>query len=282
MTPNAAELSERVLLPLLAGGALRPLPPIGPERAKQLAAAEGVMPTGGSMDAVRAHRVRVSRRIACLDALGDLGAGEWMLACALNDLLQVTNPSLLGWFDKDRPVTLLSAVRRTIDNAGPPRVLGEAIARHATFSRVFALRRLDTTVHWWVGSETFVGRKPPQRLLRWRGVRRVRLEEAAVPLWAMAPSSFEGQGFEDVMSSWLSHSPLTDLAHADRERPPFQWTGPTLSLLYTTAGQNLARRVVLRCRDPKQAIAALARATAALGAHPASGPANGLLSVLEG
>ena len=43
--------------------------------------------------------------------------------------------------------------------------LDEALARHATFSRIFALTRIDTTVTWWVGSETFHGEPPPARLI---------------------------------------------------------------------------------------------------------------------
>lgn len=216
------------------------------------------------MDAVRAYRLRAARRIASVDALGDLSPAEWLLTCALNDLLQVANPSLPGWFDKDRPRKLAGMAETLVRRAGPPRRVSEALARYSTFSRVPILGRVDTTVSWWVGSDVFRGQQPPPRLLRWRGLRRVRTREERVGIEAMAPEGFEGRGYGAVLALLQRADPLTDLATAARAHAPFVWTGATLALISSTAGRNLARRVLLRVDRIAETRDALVRAHAQL------------------
>lgn len=241
----AGAVAERVLLPLLAGGEVRPLPPIGSGRAASLAGHQDLVPAGGALDEVRARRLRVARTLLPVDALGDLTQGEWLMAFALNDLLQATNPTLGGWFGADRPERLLEMVQKTLDAAGPPRTLGETVARHATFARLPRLTRVDTHVSWWVGSEVFRGAPPPRRLTLWSDLRRVRQREERVGLGDMTVTQdFHHDAWLAAAAKLLAATPLTDLSWAERDAPPFAFTGATMALIATPAGRNLARRAI--------------------------------------
>ncbi len=245
-----AELAGRVLVPLLGGGALRPLPPIGHERA--LGAAEHAGFATSVLDEARARRLRVARRFCPVDALPDPSAGEWLMLCVLNDLLQSTNPTLLGPFGSDRSQRLLEMAHATLLVAGPPKTVGEALCRHATFSRLLELVRVDTHVSFWVGRRVYRGAKPPKRLTRWRSVRRVSEREETVRLGEMAPANPAATPlFEQTLASLLAASPLTDLATAARDLPPFRWTGAALSLVSVPPGRTLAARALERVRAQK-------------------------------
>jgi hypothetical protein len=211
-----------------------------------------------SLDEIRTRRVQVARRLAAVDALPDPGAGEWMLLMALNDLLQVTNPTLVGMFGTARPSKLVAEVATLVREAGAPTTVGDALSRHATFSRVLELARIDTHVSWWVGKQTFRGAVPAQRLLRWKSVRRVQQREERVELAAMAGAEDAwAEGFREALAMLLAATPLTDLSLADREEPPFVWTGASLALVATDPGRTLAARALARTRGKKRALEAI-------------------------
>ncbi|MCA9593378.1 MAG: hypothetical protein KC776_08700 [Myxococcales bacterium] len=282
MIDYAGAVAEHVLLPLLAGGEVRPVGPVGSERALALAGEQGVVVTGGALDEIRARRLRVARGVLPADALGDLGAGDWLLTFALNDLLQVTNPTITDWFGSDRPKHLLDMIRDVVRQVGPPRRLREVVARHASFSRVLELRRIDTRVSWWVGSATFHGAKPPPRLLMWKSVRRVHEVEEEVRVADMAPDTAPwAPAWQAAFAEWLSATPLTDIANAGRSAPAFRWTGATLALIESPMGRNLARRALSRVADRQRAFQALAQATAHIGGTPAEELANAFLAELQ-
>lgn len=250
------ELAERVLLPLTAGGELRPLPPIGEARA--LAALEYASHAAGALSEVRARRLRVARRLCPVDALGDPGPGEWLMLFALNDLLQSMNSTLVGTLAESRPQKLLGLAHRTAERAGAPASVGEALARHATFSRLLELVRIDTEVSWWVGRRVFRGARPPARLLKWQRVRRVSVHESRLSLGEMNAANEQAQpAFETTLRTLLAASPLTDLASAGRALLPFRWTGSTLAFVSTPSGRRLAGRALERATSPRAALAAL-------------------------
>jgi hypothetical protein len=238
-----AELGEHVLLPLLAGGALTPLPPIGHARALEVAA-HGAF-ASSALDEARARRLRVARRLCAVDALPDPTSGEWLMLCVLNDLLQSSNPTLVGTFGGARPQRLLELALHTLAVAGPPRTVAEALGRHATFSRLLELVRIDTHLSFWVGRRVYRGSKPPSRMTRWRDVRRVSEREESVSLAEMAPAVAEAtQRFQEVLTGLLAASPLTDLATVTRDLPAFRWTGSALSLISTSQGRALVTRAL--------------------------------------
>jgi hypothetical protein len=242
-----AAVTEQLLLPLVVGGELRPIPPIGAKRAVEHARVAATLRdfSGESANEIQWQRLRVARRYCPIDRLPAPGYGEWLLAFALNDLLQATNPDLTSVWGRDRPQKLVELALEIVGRAGPPRTLGEALARHATFSRALELVRIDTHVSWWVGSRSFRGAHPPGRLLSWKSVRRVRTEREEVGVGAMAAEEPWAEGWRQALARWLAASPLTDLATATRQAPEFVWTGASLGLLVTHPGCTLARRSAL-------------------------------------
>lgn len=262
MTPDdqalVDELAEQVLLPLIIGGELRPLRPIGARRAIDLAG-HALVAGGQAGEELERARLTAARRLCAVDRVADPTPGEWLMGFALNDLLQVTNPDLVGLLGGDRPERLLKMVGQVIREAGPPRTVGDALGRHASFSRVAELSRIDTHVSWWVGSADFRGSEPPGRLLAWPNVRRVHESKESVLLGDMPPAGADwGEDWLTMLGHWLAASPLTDLATLHREKPPFVWRGATLGLLATDPGLTLAYRVV-DWQEDKARAAAIAR-----------------------
>jgi hypothetical protein len=220
-------------------------------------------------------RLRVARSLAPVDFLPELDRHEWALAAALNDLLQVTNHELSGIGTRRRHQRLIESVRDTVRRIPASKTLGEAVARHATFSRVLALARTDTHVAWWTGSADFRGQEPPPRLLAWPGLRNVRVDRQRVALVEMARGTpADEAAYQQALAEWLACTPLTDLASAHREAPIFAWSPHTVALVATVPGSNLALRALSVATDDdaaagQRALAALARAAATVPAGPA-------------
>jgi hypothetical protein len=275
---RAAELGERVLGPLLLGGTVSPVKPLGARLALALGAF--VLPDSDLRSRIDVARVRRARRLAPVDTLPDLSSWEWALVAALNDLVQVSNHELASSLTRKRHQRLLDSVRSLCAAVPAPRDLGEALARHATFGAALDLTRTDTTVRWWTGQATFRGQPPAGRLLRWRELRRVRVEEQPVRLVDMCDGIdvVATGSFEEVLGSWLTRSPLTDLAALTRARPQFGWSASTLSLLATVPGRSFAWRAIAPL-PTAQVQEVLRRATAEVPAGFA--PARALAEAFE-
>src|SRR5262249_37592229 len=96
--------------------------------------------------------------------------------------------------------------------------------------------------------------------LAWRSIRQVRVDAQRVGLGDLSRGvAVQEDGYRDVLSLWLSRSPLTDLATASRPAPSFAWSASTLSLVATPPGRSLAFRAIAR-QPPDLAGAALAKA----------------------
>jgi len=256
----ADRLCRRVLAPLLRGGSVEPLPPIGSARA--LAASEFDLPLPDDLaQLIGDLRIREARTLYPVDCLPPIGRAEWLMAFALNDLLQATNPRLVGVLGRDRPRRLIEMADRMLDAAGSPQTVVDALGRHATFSRIFELTRIDTTVSWWVGSELFQGRRPPARLTAWPELRRVRRHQEPIRLADMPPpSALWRTTWLECMAKLYSASPLTDLAWIGRVQPAFRWTGALCGFTRNPVGRRLALRAIERTTDRPRAVANLAAA----------------------
>jgi hypothetical protein len=192
-------------------------------------------------------RVRRARLLAPVDTVGRIDATAFALLAALNDLLQVTNHELAGPLTRARHWKLLANVRAVCEAIPPPKDLGEALARHATFARVFEVVRTDSTVRWWTGSARFRGQPPPRRLLAWRSIRQVRIDAQRVGLAELSNGvALPSDAYKEVLALWLTRSPLTDIANVARSAPAFNWSASTLALVLTTPGRSLAFRAVSR------------------------------------
>jgi hypothetical protein len=259
---RADELGRRLLAPLVLGGTLRLVRPLGSTLALALAAAAPSIADLDLASRIDVARVRRARLLAPIDTLPPPGPEEWALVAALNDLLQATNHELSGPLTRGRHARLLASVLDLCGRVSAPRTVGDALARHATPARTIEVLRTDTRVAWWTGTATFRGQAPPGRLLKWPELRRVQVEPRSVGLADMADGlpAEAALAYDDVLGVWLARSPLTDLASAGRVRPAFGWSRSTLSLVAIPLGRTLALRAL--ARQPREpTMAALERAT---------------------
>lgn len=269
----AERLFEDFLAPLVLGGALKPGHPIGGRAALALGAYGG---DGTNIDR-RAHvtlaRIRVARRLCPVDRIDDGAAEVWPLGACLHDLVQAAHPGLKGLFRGKAPERLLDIVIETLGRIRAPANALEALVRHTWFARVFEVRRTDTSVAWWTGSQEFLGEPPPPRLLLWPERRRVRVSTAARTLVELPEfgGHVDRDKYAEAMLAFLSQSPLTDLTTVDRRAPAFRWSAETLGLVATRVGRSLAARALRALPEPSVS-RALGRATRAL--FPATEPAR--------
>jgi hypothetical protein len=272
------ELIRQVLGPLVLGGRMVLVRPVGAKLALDLER-DRTADDPDLWSRIELVRVRRARLLAAVDALSEVGSDELALACAYNDLLQLTNPALEGALSRDRAARLLESILALCERVPPPQTVGTALARHATFSRVLHVIRTDTLVSWWTGKAAYRGVAPPQRLLLWPELRRVHVEQERLGLDAMALGirGVTTEAFLDAFRFWLTRSPLTDLALAARSEPHFTWSSATLSLIATAPGRTLARRAL--AREPIDLVlAALARATKHLTDAQPRGLAEALIA----
>ncbi len=260
LAEHARLLLEGVLIPLLRGGDVRLLDPVGAPRAQEL---ENGLPGSGLFDEVGHLKLRAGRRLWPVDDLGEIASDEWSLLVALNDLLQLTNPSLCsGVRSSKNSTTLAQHVERCIERAGPPLSARQALSRHALFSKVRLLIRCDTELSWWTGSGNFVGRDPPARLTSWPELRRVKQRRIEVPLARMAPRV---PRYRELLERWLTSTPLTLFAGLGALGIEARWSAPMLRLVTNEPGRTLALRAVVWSDDAPTALEQLSAATRALG-----------------
>jgi hypothetical protein len=241
---RAELLASDVLARVIVGGAVRAQRPFGPKLA--LTIGDGRQIVDNDLRAtVDSARLRVARSVVAVDVVPQLSPIDWALACGLNDLLQITNHELSGFATRGRHADLLDALSELVAAIPVSRTLDEAVARHATFSRSLEVRRQDTSVSWWTGSESFRGQVPPSRLLAWPGLRNVQITKTTVRLAEMAGGApIDEDAYLAALGAWIACSPLSDLATADRKRPVFSWSSHSVSLVATVAGSNLALRAL--------------------------------------
>ena len=107
--PERFEDATRVVARLVLGGRIELARPFGAKLALALGRGRTI-----ADDALRTRidlvRVRRARMIAPVDTLPDLDPNDWAIACAFNDLLQVTNHELGGRFTRSRYQRLLGNV----------------------------------------------------------------------------------------------------------------------------------------------------------------------------
>jgi hypothetical protein len=217
------------VLPLVAGGDVHVGGPIAPDTL-----ARWEVELGASSDASVTLQLIDEARAAALAPLVVrpppmvFSADLLRLAVALYTALVLQHPRSDGWLNRGGRREL-AGFARALATVAPPQDRTELLARHALLARIFELVRRDTIVRWWSGKAEFRGEPPPARLLRWRGVRRVRAESADVPIGEV----LAGDDGRNAVAGLLTISPLTDLLSlttAYRRYPAFRW-GAQLDVL---------------------------------------------------
>ena len=280
----AEQLFVDFMAPLVLGGEMRPARPIGGNVAFSLGIERSVADSDRHAQ-VQLARVRLARRLLPIDRLPDATPDEWALAACLHDLVQSTHHGLDGLFRGRATDKLRTIAIETIKRIPKPRTVAEVLSRHTWFARMFEIARLDTTVSWWVGSRSFFGETPPERLMTWPDLRRVKVSKVQnflpdLPLHGDDEKGAQRTAFSYALTLFLHQTPLTDLGTLDRAEPPFAWGRETLALAATRMGRTLIART-LRALPESVVNAALGRSTRALLAGQA-GQATRLAMALLG
>jgi len=207
------------LLPLVRGGQLHVGRPLGP------AGVERIMRAGGRGEAADAAALRAARHEVAKRFLPDAEPPPFdeqtlRLGAALHDLLVLVHPGLEGPGVMRRQARIAAAAQ-ALASLGAPPTADEAVARHALLARVPEIARTDSTVTFWLGRESFVGRVPPPRVTALPNLRRVRvdvvrrswLRDIGVPAVA-----------RDAVLALAIASPLGEALDPLRLEPPLAWS----------------------------------------------------------
>ncbi len=269
---RAENLFEHFIAPLILGGELVPGKILGAKKALAMGASRSV--TNIDLAAhVDLARIRIARKLAPIDRIAPLTAPEWALAACLHDIVQSTHPGLTGIFRSNASERILRLVNLALDRIPFPKNAHDALSRHTIFSRALEIGRTDTRVSWWTGHATFRGSEPPPRLLAWPEVRRVHVDRTVHSLSDLPAETkdIDLPLFRDTLRRFISMSPITDLATANRTEIQFAWSASTLALAASPVGRTLATRAI-RAGSLPQKIAALDHATRELEMkHPQAG-----------
>ena len=171
------------LLPLVQGGALRVSRPLGPRALARLADEASRVGRLDEMDpsdplpALAAARRAVAARLIPSAPAPPLDEISLRLGAALHDLLAMAHPDLAGP-GLGRRLERIAEAALALASVTAPGSAREAVNRHTLLARLGEIVRVDRTVHFWLGQQTFVGRTPPARILALPSLRRVRIEAA--------------------------------------------------------------------------------------------------------
>jgi hypothetical protein len=255
-----ADLAEGVLGPLVLGGPMRLVPPLGPAGALGIGVGR-TMPDDDLRSRVDLARVRTLRLLAPIDVLPPISSAEWALTGALNDLLQTTNHLLSGPLTRSRHGKLLAATSRLIAAIPAPATTLEVLTRHALFAGALRVARTDVTVANRVTRSTFRGEQPPKRLYYWKQLRGVSEDRRKVPIGELSEGTpVDAPSFLGVLQEWLARAPHSAHGAVTRLAPVFAWSPASAALVSYPIGRTLALRALARL--PEQAVVlALQRAS---------------------
>ncbi|HMF43272.1 MAG TPA: hypothetical protein VKQ32_21520, partial [Polyangia bacterium] len=122
-----------------------------------------------------ACRSAIALRVSPVAIPPPLDETSMRLGLALHDLLALGHPALGG--GRSRRAERVAAAALELASIGAPPTAREAVNRHSLLARLPEIVRVDRTVHYWLGRQTFLGRKPPPRVTSMPRLRRVRIEE---------------------------------------------------------------------------------------------------------
>ena len=162
------------LLPLVRGGALRIGRPLAPEVIED-AMRELPLVDRDAIEELGRQRRTVAARHLPSATVPPFDDTSLRLGAALHNLLALGHPALAIPLSGPRQERIAAAALE-LASAGTPASATEAVHRHSLLARVSEIVRVDRTVHFWLGRQSFVGRTPPRRVTALPGLRRVRIE----------------------------------------------------------------------------------------------------------
>jgi hypothetical protein len=230
------------LLPLVRGGRLHVGRPLGPRALERLGprVVERLGPRADEWLALARCRRAVATRFLPDVPAPPLDETTLRLGAALHDLLVLVHPGLDGPRIARRQERVAAAAH-ALAAVGAPLSAVDTVNRHSVLARVAEIARTDSTVTFWLGRETYVGRAPPPRVTAMPTLRRVRvdvvrrswLREIGVPSVA-----------RDAVLALGIASPLGEALDPLRLEPPLAW-GRILPVLRAPAlGRIVAGRML--------------------------------------
>ncbi len=233
MVTLAAELFEAFVAPAALGRKTHLLQPIG-VRAAQALGEQAASIDQEMLRDVQIALVSEARKLVPVDVLSPPSADDWMLFAAWHDLFVAAHPDWNQPLRRHLAKRVLAHAYATAQRVGLPQTVSAALTRHVWIAALKSLVRVDTKVAWWA--------------------RHVDSPASPVDSAAFAVgSALDDEMYQRVYSLCLALSPLTDIAAAHRDSPPFAWTEASLALVTTAAGRRLATRTIRQWDEPSRA-----------------------------
>jgi hypothetical protein len=164
------------LLPVVRGGAANVGRPLGMEAVTRMLR-DLPLVEGAALEKLAEVRTASALRVAPVVDAPPFDETTLRLAAALHDLLALGHPELGG--TRSRRTDRVAAAALDLASVGAPPSAREAVNRHSLLARLPEIVRVDRTVHFWLGRQTFVGRRPPPRVTSLPKLRRVRVEQTS-------------------------------------------------------------------------------------------------------
>lgn len=253
---SVAEFLETFVLPLVTGGELKVTRPLSLTDLEHFD--EDLPHATRELVAVDDARTDVLAELVVRPPALVLDSDELHLAAAVHNVLFLVHPDMDTWTITGRARSRIVDTARQLAARPLSHNRRRVLARHGLLHNVFDLSRVDTKVSWWTGSARFLGQRPPVRLTRWRGVRRV-IEEVSEAAYDELLASEDAA---PIMATLLRRSPLTQLLTGHPQAPTLHWE----DAVFVLGDPELARAVsyeATRPKDPGKLVAAPARYAAA-------------------
>ncbi len=235
---HVREFLERFVKPLVAGGELHVGPPIPVPEVERWESELG--DASVELVAVDDARHAMLSTLLVRPPAFVLEGDELALAAGLHNALFLVHPRAERWSVSDKQRRRIIDASLSLVSQPLTRNRTRVIARHALLGNVFALTRSDITVSWWTGRARFQGQRPPARLTRWKGVRRVREDVTVVDfdeLLAVPDTA-------PVVATLLRRTPLTQLLDSHPGAPPLHWEDAVFLLRDPELARAIAYRLV--------------------------------------
>ena len=249
----ARRFVSRFLLPLVAGGRIAIERPLSRRTVEALA--RGAAESGDPLEVDATGRLAAARheRLAALVGrapVPPLDEPTWRIGGAVHNLLALTHPAIAGGVGADARLTRVAAEAVDLASLGSPTTLASVLERHSLLARLPEVVRVDSTVHYWLGHKTFVGRAPPGRILALPAVRGVRVETARRSWLREVGVPAEAR---PAFLALIQASPLGEALDPLRLDPPPSWSRLMSVLRFPSIARLAAGRMVElgvgRCGD---------------------------------
>jgi len=226
------------LLPVVRGGAVHVGRPIGLPAVDRMLC-DLPLVEGAALDRLAACRIASGTRVAPVVAPPPFDETTVRLAAALHDLLALGHPELGG--TRSRRTDRVAAAALELASVGAPRSASEAVNRHSLLARLPEIVRVDRTVHFWLGRQTFVGRRVPPRVTALPTLRRVRVEQTSRS-W-LREIGMPVVGRQAFLALNVA-SPLGEALDPLRLEPPIAWGRILPVLRFPTLARVVAGQAV--------------------------------------